>query len=321
MIGCASHRLNLAVKHWIEEQYQTDGHGHKTYLSEALDAVSTLMSKATNLKSAAKLRELTFDAHGRELTAKKHNETRWTSVMFMVHRYLKIRTELRQVDALDEYRLSPAHDKIIKEIASPSFTIFFQLTKNLQPFSLDMKFVREEFDLLLEDPDYECMGKYLAPDADIVACPHFESGLVKIMRGDTLTVAETNACKFLLKKNATDDASDDDAEDEDLSTLQKLELHKKKRQKTNQYGHSAPGANKAYIDVFTLIAPTSNTCERLFSEAKYILVPHRRGMSPITFEALLYLKKNIKYWNAFTVGKAMKVKPEEPEPESDEEGN
>ena len=313
MIGCASHRLNLAVKHWIKEQHQVDGRGHKTHLSDALESLSTLMSKACNLKAAAKLRELTHDAHGKELSAKKDQETRWTSVMFMVHRYLRIRTQLKAVDALDDFQLSKAQHKIIEEVAKPNFMIFFQLTKSLQFQTLDLLFVREEFDLLLGDPEFECMHKYLAPDADIVACPDFESGLVKIMRGDSLSVAEANACR-LLKKKATptmEDVDNDDGDEEALTTMEKLERHRNKHKKQKIQHSSA--ANQAYIDVFKLISPTSNSCERLFSEAKYILVPHRRGMSPVTFEALLYLKKNTKHWDVTTVAKAMRMEVEEEE--------
>jgi len=61
-----------------------------------------------------------------------------------------------------------------------------------------------------------------------------------------------------------------------------------------------------YVDVGKLICATSNCCERLFSEAKYIMLPHRRSMSPIVFEALIYLKKNEKFWNVKTVAVAMK---------------
>jgi hypothetical protein len=133
MIGCASHPLNLAIRHWIEEQYQVDDRGVKTYLSEALKSLATLMSKASNLKAAAKLREVTFEAYGRELSAKKENDTRWTSTMAMTDRYLKIRPELKKIDALDEYQLSKAENKIIMEVAKPHFMIIFQLTSQVSP--------------------------------------------------------------------------------------------------------------------------------------------------------------------------------------------
>jgi len=311
MVGCASHRFNLAVKHWINEQYQVDGRGKKTYLKDALDKLSILMGKACNLKAAAKLRELTYDAHGREYAAKKENATRWTSVMEMTDRYFKIRLELKAVDALDEYQLSKAENLILQEVAKPNFLIFYQLTKTLQFHSMDLLFVREEFDLILGDEDFHCMEKYLAPDAPIVACPSFESGLIKIMRGDTLSVAEETACRFLLKKKdvAHDSSEDEDDDTQELSTLEKLQRHRKKL-KTHRSSNTHSSANKNYIDVFKLISPTSNSCERLFSEAKYILIPQRRGMSPVTFESLIYLKKNRKFWNVNTVARAMKMNAE-----------
>jgi hypothetical protein len=313
MVGCASHRFNLAVKHWIKEQFQVDNRGHKTYLSDALDKLSILMGKACNLKSAAKLRELTQDAHGREYAAKKDNATRWTSVMVMVDRYIKIREQLKVVDALDDYQLSKAEHKIIQEVAKPNFIILFQLTKGLQFATMDLLFVREEFDLILGDESFECMEKYLAPDADIVCNPAFESGVVKIMRGDTLSVTEAHACRFLKKDSVDSNPMEDSEDSRELSTLEKLEQHRKRHKSHHHSCFSSGTSNKAYIDAFKLISPTSNSCERLFSEAKYILVPHRRGMSPITFEAILYLKKNKKYWDVNTVAKAMRLEPEEVE--------
>jgi hypothetical protein len=319
MIGCASHRLNLAIRHWIEEQYQVDGRGVKTYLKDALKSLATLMSKASNLKAAAKLREVTFEAYGRELSAKKENDTRWTSTMAMTDRYLKIRPELKKLDALDEYQLSKAENKIIMEVAKPHFMILFQLTKSLQFHELDLLFVRQEFDLLLADEEFACMSEFLAPDADIVACPDFENGLVKIMKSETLSVAEAHACRFLKKNTAASGSTSMDEEENELTSLERLERHRKK----HKASHCAPtgdNANKAYIDVFKLISPTSNSCERLFSEAKYILVPHRRGLSPITFESIIYLKKNHKHWDVKTVGKAMRMAPvpvEEEEPMED----
>jgi len=94
MVGCASHRFNLAVRLWIREYPGSE---------EALDA--TLMGKASNVKAASALRELTADVHGRMLAAKKQNVTRWTSTLKMVKRYLKIHQELDLVPGLEEFQL------------------------------------------------------------------------------------------------------------------------------------------------------------------------------------------------------------------------
>jgi hypothetical protein len=93
-----------------------------------------------------------------------------------------------------------------------------------------------------------------------------------------------------------------------MSTLQKvilqLESFAKNQKKSHIQGQYS--GSSGYIDVGLLIRPTSNTCERIFSESGYILPAHRRCMSPKTFEALLLLKKNKEDWNEFTVAQAMK---------------
>ena len=58
-------------------------------------------------------------------------------------------------------------------------------------------------------------------------------------------------------------------------------------------------------------------CERLFSEAKYIMAPHRRGMSPIVFESLLFLKKNLRFWDVKTVAAALQRVHNEESSDSD----
>ena len=50
---------------------------------------------------------------------------------------------------------------------------------------------------------------------------------------------------------------------------------------------------------------TSVNCERLFSNAKFILSDTRKRRTPSLFETLLLLKENRNYWNVYLVGKAM----------------
>jgi hypothetical protein len=130
-----------------------------------------------------------------------------------------------------------------------------------------------------------------------------------IASGDLLSDAELQACKKLKKRNdKPDDTDTTNQNSENMSTLQKvnlqLESFAKKQKKSHIQGQFS--ASSGYIDVDLLIRPTSNTCERIFSESGYILPAHRRCMSPKTFEALLLLKKNKEDWNEFTVAQAMK---------------
>jgi hypothetical protein len=146
------------------------------------------------------------------------------------------------------------------------------------------------------------MRKYLAPDADIIENPLFESGVIKIQRGLPLTDEEAVACSRLQKKQTKKPGENGSIWDtpEEMTVMQRLEANRKKRKVSNV------AACVDYVDVSKLICATSNCCERLFSEAKYIIVPHRRGMSPIVFESLIFLKKNVAFWTIKTVARAMK---------------
>jgi hypothetical protein len=64
-------------------------------------------------------------------------------------------------------------------------------------------------------------------------------------------------------------------------------------------------ATTAYVDL-KFNSPTSNAVERLFSLAKLFCSDCRKSMSPIVFEALLFLFVNQSYWNVVDVAKAMK---------------
>ncbi len=43
--------------------------------------------------------------------------------------------------------------------------------------------------------------------------------------------------------------------------------------------------------------PTSNMCERLFSQLKLLFNDHRHRLEPSTLEAILFLKVNFSYWD------------------------
>jgi hypothetical protein len=63
-------------------------------------------------------------------------------------------------------------------------------------------------------------------------------------------------------------------------------------------GHQAKKAREdtsRYRKVSHVVA-TSNTCERLFSQAKLLMSSLRRKMEPATLNMLLFLKHNIALW-------------------------
>jgi len=317
MVGCASHRLNLAIKQWIEEQ---------PGVADAIEKVSILMSKASNLKTAARLRELTMAHHGVSLKAIKENVTRWTSVFSMVKRYLRIKKQLDDCEGLEEYALTKPEQRLITKVKE-DFEIFDMVTTELQGKGVDLVHVRIQFNTLLSEPRYSSMLQYLKSNAEIVHSKHFESGVRKILQGipyhGHFSDEEKAAVERLIdrKKLLAQQEAQNSENERALTLKEKPALNMKKRKRGDHHdatedvvrGVGVPGNNDAatvgppYVDVGKLICATSNCCERLFSEAKYIMLPHRRSMSPIVFEALLYLKKNIKFWNVQTVGQAMKA--------------
>eukprot|EP00171_Calliarthron_tuberculosum_P021804 IDg21804t1 len=156
----------------------------------------------------------------------------------------------------------------------------------LQEKGMDLLYCRTQFEALLQDPKYGCMGCYLDTRAAIVASPDFESGCVKIMEGRRLNHVEVKACAKLRKQPAyiAGEAPNRAAK---MSTEERLQMNRKRR-KLSSCGEEDTTHSSDYMDVSKIVCATSNCCERLFSEAKYIIVPHRRAMSPILFEALLF---------------------------------
>ena len=61
-----------------------------------------------------------------------------------------------------------------------------------------------------------------------------------------------------------------------------------------------PRTNSQYRPLHHVI-PTSNCCERLFSQCKLVYSDHRRRMLPVNLEVVMYLKLNAHLWDALTV--------------------
>jgi len=221
-----------------------------------------------------------------------------------------MREELENCEGLEEHVLSKQEHCILKSVQT-DFDMFNGMTIAMQEKGCPLSFCREQFDIVLKHDRHACMGKCLDKDADIVVSPCFESGVCKIGKGrERLNDDEANDCFKLKIALAEEDAPASPAPNhsapKDVKVL--LEESRKKRKLDDAFGAIASlyKGNPEHIDVEKLICCTSNACERLFSEAKHIMVPHRRNMSSAVFEALVFLKKNDRFWNPCTVGVAMR---------------
>jgi hypothetical protein len=171
LVGCYSHRFNLAVNRWIRQQ---------PGLQDSIDGIKNVMKKARNLKNAAKLRELM------ELKALKDNNTRWTSTFYMMKRFFRLEEDFKAIESLEEEMPRTVAINVAKR-AYRHLEKFHSITISLQEKGLTLAEGRDIFNGVLED--YPNLCHYLADDADIVHSVDFERGIYKLAIGAKTTLS------------------------------------------------------------------------------------------------------------------------------------
>ena len=282
MIGCYSHKFNLAVKLYIEEDH----------IAADIQVVHDLMKALKTLKNSGKMRRL-----GMESTVIE-NETRWSSTYNMLARYFKLHKRIEE--NWDDEILGKMPTRIQYNHLEQITTMMVNLnaiTKQLQKADLTMAEGRGLFQLAIEF--VPIMETYLGIDADIVLDEDLENAIVKILeeKEDQLTPLELIAVeRFLLPVPAS--STGGSALPPEISDgLDIAERFLKKRRTDAK-------APTKYVNL-KIVLPTSNVVERLFSCAKLILTDLRASLSPKNFEMLIFLKVNMEFWNIQTVHKAM----------------
>ncbi|ETI29695.1 hypothetical protein F443_23192 [Phytophthora nicotianae P1569] len=198
-----------------------------------------------------KLRTLTQSAKLRLKTSLRpviRQDTWWSSTFAMLHRYFKLLEHLdKDDDDVAELLPGPACNrrlrKLLKELANVE-----SVSKALQG-SADLLDVREWFDgLIAMKPQY---AHYLAPRADIVHSPDFESGCVRVLRGNSNRLTRTE--KAVLQPFAASAAAAPESDDEESSSfVERLQKRRKLAQQEQKYV------------LIRSIPPTSNIVERFF---------------------------------------------------------
>ena len=75
-----------------------------------------------------------------------------------------------------------------------------------------------------------------------------------------------------------------------------------KKLKTNDSkAQSSDAMQSQYITDLSWIAPTTVQVEQLFSKCKNVMTCDRRRMKPRVFEAVVFLKENIEWWDEAVV--------------------
>ncbi|ETP37530.1 hypothetical protein F442_14666 [Phytophthora nicotianae P10297] len=172
LVGCASHRLNLAVRDYLAPH------------EFALEEVQQLMRKLRTLKQAAKLRLKT------PLVPIMRQDTRWSSTFMMLKRYFKLQEFLSaDDDELADMLPSRTTHRQLEGLLS-KIRCVESVSKMLQSDGLTLLDARDFFDGLLKVRP--SMSKYLAPDADIIHPQDFEAAVVKL---EVAAMSVSPACR------------------------------------------------------------------------------------------------------------------------------
>ncbi|KAE9134231.1 hypothetical protein PF005_g3064 [Phytophthora fragariae] len=152
--------------------------------------------------------------------------------------------------------------------------------------------VRDIFDELIVT--YPGVSSHLAADADIVKNPEFEDACVATLRSGPEELAAKQ--QRLLEPFAvrTGSTAAGDMLPKKISSSDRA-MKKRKLARKQQATFSA----------VKFIPPTSNCVERFFSRAKHTLSHHRHRILPVNLEAVLFLKKNRRFWSTSTVVKVV----------------
>ena len=164
MIGCSSHRLNLAVKYTYRE------------FSEEIELVNKLKKKLSTLKQSS-------IPHGKcNLRPVLKNETSWSSIFSMLTRYFELKPFIDTKDPeLPPYVFTPQKENQIENYLE-DLKNSESVSKKLQNENTTMENASILFSGLLSKFSSKCPNFtiYLQPDSNIALWSHFECGIVKV---------------------------------------------------------------------------------------------------------------------------------------------
>lgn len=293
LVGCANHRLHLAVCQLIGKEEKRNKRGviiqHEDGYRPVIRQVDQLMGKLRQLKNSSLLRVET------DLLPERKNATRWSSMFSMLLKWTRIREAVSKINWIDVSVLplivNPTDNAKINALID-DLKKCEGISKMLQTGGsqqMDLYECRALFKGLIDSLGDKYSLSHIKVGSSVVNNPHFENGIVKIQGGSEsdLTNPEKDAVKIFMI-----------ATDEPIGTPGTigmgttvgfaenllLNAQQNKRQKVSIYRSTRH------------CTCTSNVCERLFSLAKLLLSPLRKSMSPDTLNMLLVLKANKQLW-------------------------
>ncbi len=286
LVGCACHRLNLAVKALYAPGSRN---------CELIEKVRKLMVDLSTLKNAYKLAAKT------KLNPEICNDTRWGSTYNMLNKYLELAPILGSCQFKREtLELIPSEiekNEIIELCAKLEICHQYSSALQTSDGTVTMLVCRIAFDQLLEKiPE---LASHISKDSVIIHNRHFENGVVKIQKGQerllTREEKEAVSCFAINQAGHNNEVDDCNASDEE----EKISLIDQLRRAADEASTKVKMVSKYHPTDH--VFPTSVICETLFSYGKYIMTPQRRHMDPSTFEMFMLLRANYDLYNARTL--------------------
>ena len=274
LIGCSSHKFNLAVNRELDDNAANNG---------LIEKIHLLCIELRHNNNAGILRLCT------KLRVRIKNATRWSSTYQMLIRYNEIKEHLtlERFPHLVAKFLTPQEEVQLGELLV-AMKKFNDITVYLQRADLTVLDARAIFDRIVAE--YPAMVHHLGGDATLVRNRPFDKGIVLIMKGDEISMNQyhKDECQRLLKP----------ADDEVVIVQPNVINFAENCVQQHKKSKNDPKSDYVNLD---FINPTSNICERLFSQSKLTYSSQRKAMLSSTLENTLFLRSNQELWSGRTV--------------------
>jgi hypothetical protein len=295
IVGCDNHKLNLEVQALLADP--THGVQISRIIGLAHDAMKAAKTKNT---IAAALRNLT------SLMPVMYSKTRWNGKVALLQRYERIKEAMAQVPGivvLDD------EDQAMLTVYRKKLEVVDECSRFLQTDRLKVATCRFALDMLMEKTaamaNFNLGTGYIGPDANIIHNPEFQSGVIKLQNGEAATLSqdERDAVQSLLLHHGDDPVEVLEIPGEEVEAVPGRNRFAEQLAKRRRLEEAAL---TEYADCSYIMGSTAKV-ERLFSKARHLMPDCRKNMTPLLFEAILFLKENAAYWNLALVTEAMSM--------------
>ncbi|KAG7341354.1 hypothetical protein IV203_023305 [Nitzschia inconspicua] len=259
------------------------------------DNCSTNIATATEASLPLKLKNIIPAANLRKLTplrAKCSNATRWSSTYEMLVRYKQLEEFLPKLGLVEVEDMMPNHSqKLTIDLLMSILSDLQSVTKALQAENRTVLDVRDLFDEVIKT--YPQTKNRLGENASIIHDNVVESAVQKILKGSEEELTPDESVKVIGLRHESSTMEEETRTGEERDADAGLSLAEKALKRRRLV--STTTSKSAFMDLH-FIVPTSNMCERLFSEAGYGLNSRRMRTLQSNFETQMFLRTNKTFW-------------------------